>query len=441
MSVLERSVARWVLLGVLLLPALALGRDNPCADKRWIEAPVLALGPGEDRGIGGTGRGDDRGIGGTGHLPPEPQVARSPGDHGIGGTGIVGVVSGFASICVNGLEVHFDAATPTLMDGRQAASSVLALGQSVVVSAQGLGGGEYRARNIAVVHTVVGAVEAVNAATDTVRLLGQTVRLPTGAAARVPVGARLAVAGHRLPDGVVLAARVERRDGGPDSVLGTVAGLQADGFRVGDLLVRMGPGAGGRLPRLGEEVLVRGRALHGVLQAEAVLAGPVRALVGPVRALSLQGYVRAARAGGLDVDGIWVELGPAAALTAVEPGSRVQLSGVLRADGRVQAERLQVERPALRDGAGEGRAAGQREGTESAAEPGRTERGATEAERGDGRGAEGRAPVEGRNEAARAESTRADMMRPELQRPDATRPEILRREGALVRPERGGRRP
>ena len=59
-----------------------------------------------DRGIGGTGQMADRGFGGTG------QVA----DRGLGGTGIVGTITGFASVCVNGVEVAFDATAPVLVE-------------------------------------------------------------------------------------------------------------------------------------------------------------------------------------------------------------------------------------------------------------------------------------------------------------------------------------
>ena len=72
-------------------------------------------------GIGGTGAiAQSPGIGGTGAVAQSPgiggtgAVAQSPG---IGGTGIVGVVTGFASICVNGVEVHFDNSTPVSVDG------------------------------------------------------------------------------------------------------------------------------------------------------------------------------------------------------------------------------------------------------------------------------------------------------------------------------------
>ena len=66
-------------------------------------------------GIGGTGvtAHGEKGLGGTGIIAGDPGTGG-----GIGGTGIVGVISGFASICVNDVEVHFDANTPVLDNGK-----------------------------------------------------------------------------------------------------------------------------------------------------------------------------------------------------------------------------------------------------------------------------------------------------------------------------------
>ena len=72
-----------------------------------------------DRGIGGTGAASkgpqwsDRGIGGTGGAS---QPTRSA-DRGIGGTGIIGIITGFASVCLDGVEVHLDAVTPVYVNG------------------------------------------------------------------------------------------------------------------------------------------------------------------------------------------------------------------------------------------------------------------------------------------------------------------------------------
>ena len=70
-----------------------------------------------DGGTGGTGN-PEGGIGGTGNVA---------NDGGIGGTGIIGIITGFASICVNGVEIHYDINTPVSVDGQLSIARDLAV--------------------------------------------------------------------------------------------------------------------------------------------------------------------------------------------------------------------------------------------------------------------------------------------------------------------------
>jgi hypothetical protein len=89
------------------------------------DGPVLA-----ERGIGGTGMplftpppasgtpppspaGQNRGIGGTG-APPIGTGTKSATDN----TGIIGEITGFASVCLNGVEVAYDPGTDINIDGQ-----------------------------------------------------------------------------------------------------------------------------------------------------------------------------------------------------------------------------------------------------------------------------------------------------------------------------------
>ena len=49
----------------------------------------------------------------------------------MGGTGIIGTITGFASVCVNGLEVEFEDDTPVEIDGTPARPSDSAARQRV----------------------------------------------------------------------------------------------------------------------------------------------------------------------------------------------------------------------------------------------------------------------------------------------------------------------
>jgi hypothetical protein len=57
---------------------------------------------------------------------------------GIGGTDIVGVVTGFALICVDGLDVRLDKTGPVSINGTSAAAGQLRVGQLVVIKVSGL---------------------------------------------------------------------------------------------------------------------------------------------------------------------------------------------------------------------------------------------------------------------------------------------------------------
>jgi hypothetical protein len=491
---------------------------NVCEGKRWVAAPVYALGDssgiggtgrsndnsglggtghgdgsgiggtghgdnsgiggtghgGDDEGIGGTGHGGDgmggtgavasgargdEGIGGTGHGPADGPGALAHDDHGMGGTGIVGVIAGFGSICVNGLELHYDTATPTSMDGSPTRTANLALGQAVSVRV-GRVGGKFQAREIAVLNTVSGRVQQVNAATGTVRILGQTLHLPGLVA--VHTGEWLTASGSRLADGSILPTRVARQTGSKlEAVMGPVGTVNGQSFRIGQLEVRTAVGQ--PTPAPGAEVLVRGRTEHGVFQAESVLTQPRTAFRAVVGHLDIQGYVRQADSHSLNVDGVTIALplghvvsnagqnGPAA-------GSRVEVSARVEADGRIVAERLTLERPVadirslsqgqtdIHDGGTSGSDAAQeaessaQEAAYSAAQSDSATAGATvtEASRPEIESGESSGSETARSEGARQEVVKSEVSRPEINereiaKPEVARPEIARPE--VVRPE------
>jgi hypothetical protein len=526
-------------IGVLAfaLASLALSSSgaqaaNVCEGKRWVAAPVLALGDssgiggtghgndnsgiggtghgdgsgiggtghgdnsgiggtgrgGDDEGIGGTGRSGDgmggtgavasgargdegnEGMGGTGHGPAGASDMLAHDEQGMGGTGIVGVIAGFGSICVNGLELHYDAATPTSMDGSPTRTDKLALGQAVSVRV-GRVGGKFQAREIAVLNSISGRVEQVDAATGTVRILGQVLHLPGKLAVRA--GDWLTVSGSRLADGSILPTRVVRQIvGGTESVMGPVGLVSGQSFHIGRLALRTA--AGQPAPTPGAEVLVRGRTEHGIFQAESVLAQPLTAFRAPVGRLDIQGYVRQADRHGLNVDGVVIALPPGhvvsnAGQNGPAAGSRVEVSARVEADGRIVAERLTLERPAAdMPSLSQGKASHDvtASGSEGALEAPSVEQetsysagqvlGASpvtaaditatpeveneatrpkerEASHTEREGSEQSRSQGARNETARHAIARPEVVRPEVVRPEVVKPEILRPE--IVRPE------
>lgn len=129
----------------------------------------------------------DRGIGGTGQTA----------DRGIGGTGIVGTVTAFGSIWVNGLRVAVPARVPVVLAGRPVRPEALAVGQMVAVLATGepLVAEEIRIR-LAVIGPVTSARERQ------VTVLGQRIQLPDTGPVPTP-GTWIGVSGLRRPDGTL----------------------------------------------------------------------------------------------------------------------------------------------------------------------------------------------------------------------------------------------
>jgi hypothetical protein len=159
---------------------------------------------------GDTKKGKDRGgVGGTGIS------ARDAG--GIGGTGIVGVITGFGSVCVNGLEVGYDASSRVETDGEPSEAERLAVGQVVVIDAERRGD-ELWAEQIAVRNTAVGPIAASDVhrgeiIADSVTIDDAT-RLTDAAArrsSRRPHAGPLVAGRTRRAVGGIVATRVESR--------------------------------------------------------------------------------------------------------------------------------------------------------------------------------------------------------------------------------------
>lgn len=170
--------------------ALTLAALLPAALPRLAVAGPVCLSSPNSGGIGGTGYtplppapGDEHpagGIGGTGARPADPTG-------GIGGTGsqatthigIIGTITGFASICVNGLEVHYTEATPASVNDHAASPNGLAVGQVVAIDAVEQNG-SLVARNINVVHVLEGPITAIDPGRGVVHVMGQPVRMNGG---------------------------------------------------------------------------------------------------------------------------------------------------------------------------------------------------------------------------------------------------------------------
>lgn len=304
-------------------------------------------------GIGGTGIGTG-GIGGTG-APRTDVVVGRPGiggtgidTGGIGGTGIVGVITGFASVCVNGVEVLYDANTPVLANGQATTASELSVGQVVALQASASGSGaQLTARSIGVIYAAVGPLSSVDTGTGKLELLGQTVRTATAdAVPGLKAGDWVRVSGYRLVSGDVAASRIEPVAAQAQAqVTGPISQLDANGFMLQAARVQLGNLSLPQGAAPGNEVSVRGQWDGNSLRAQDLHLEPTLASVGAVGTLVIEGYVHALKGRELRIGDRVVTLQSNAKIsgnTQLAVDQRVQVIGRLDSDRRFSASRVDV---------------------------------------------------------------------------------------------------
>ncbi len=299
-----------------------------------LSTATVAEAPSKAPGIGGTGYqpGEGNGIGGTG----EPQQRNAPG-----ATGIVGTVTGFGSILVNGFEVDYAGATPTTADlyGGLDPKSIR-VGQVVEIEAEG-DGKHLTARRIAVRYEVAGPIESIDPRSGTVRVLGQTVAADksivgtsrSGTLSDLAVGDRIDVSGLRRADGVIVASRIDMSNvGKPAWLRGQVETAGDNGFIVNG--VRIAPSTFDRAsaPVAGDAVAIQGSYSAGTFQAAKITRLPKEPFAGRFAHLSIEGFVSDRGGGGRFIGGL--HLGEGASAANLRSGDRVIVDGRIGDRGR-----------------------------------------------------------------------------------------------------------
>ncbi len=212
---------------------------------------------GSGTGIGGTG------IGGTGAL------AGTEGEN----LGLIGRITGFGSIFVNGIEVEYDQATKVSLDGAPADVRDLALGQVVEVLARNEQG-RVTGSNIRIRYEVAGPVGTIDENSGIIKVLGQsiiigpkTIRSKGVAALPVP-GSVVRVSGFRAGNGLIFASRLDRgKKKDPALLIGRVDSITGGRAVVAGIPVELGTRPGGR-PRPGDIIRISGRLRGQILVAE-----------------------------------------------------------------------------------------------------------------------------------------------------------------------------
>lgn len=239
---------------------------------------ALALACAACGGSGGSGGGGDS----PSSTSPPTEVTRS--------VAVVGTITGFGSVVVNG--AHYDTSGAKItIDGLPATQAGLRVGQVVSMKAEiGPGGRGARAIELEQEDEVRGAITSIDTAAALIVVAGQTVLIDAetsfdddvnpGSIAGLVTGDSVEVDGFRMADGRIQATRIERGDTNEVEVEvhGFVSAIEPDRkrFRIGELTVDYAnaqlDGFAGGSPQEGDQVEIEGRefASDGALLAERV---------------------------------------------------------------------------------------------------------------------------------------------------------------------------
>ncbi len=250
-----------------------------------------------DNSIGGTGAiaTIGKGIGGTGAVARE--------NSGIGGTGapkqqtgvVIGTITGFGSICVNGIEIHYTSDTPLQRDGQFVKTdNSFAIGQVVAVSVSG-SGNEVTAKEMFILHTAAGPVSSINIANNEIKMLGQSIQLPANldrinANSGIQIGDYIEVSGLRNHQGNIVASRIDKISPSPTvSIRGPISEISATNFKVQKLTINSAPPQGASL---GQEVQATGVLNGNGLTPNTLSLAKENELTANVGGLvSIEGYI------------------------------------------------------------------------------------------------------------------------------------------------------
>ena len=232
---------------------------------------------------GGGGGGDTS----AGPVPPASQPPTTPGATKT--VIVTGAIGGFGSVIVNGVRYDTSGAEVRIED-RAGTVAELRVGQVVRIEAQVDDKGGATAKLIEQHRLLQGTVQSVSAATGTITVAGQVVKVDDdtsfddairqGSVEGIAVGDRIEVHGFSGSDGQARATRIEKADAGDLEVeaKGLVSALDTvtRRFRVGTLNVDYSTAAldgfGTEGIRAGDFVEVKGREMlaDGTLKASRV---------------------------------------------------------------------------------------------------------------------------------------------------------------------------
>ena len=241
-------------------------------------------------GMGGTGIMERGGLGGTGIVSENAEILP---DNTEGGIAIMGVITGFASICVNGEEVQYDNSTPVYSNGQPAKLGHLAVGKTVMLKAQRVNG-QLNAKAIGMFDAVNGPMGRVDMARQQMQVMGQTVKMNPQVMQQVRAispNAAVSVSGHRLATGEIVATRVDAVQTTSANTMGVVTSVSNNSFNVNGTQVNVSDAKLLANVKAGSEVSVSGNWSGNALKANRVQVQPTQRLINRADSAILEGFI------------------------------------------------------------------------------------------------------------------------------------------------------
>ena len=216
-----------------------------------------------------------------------PAVVTRQGDPfegGIGGTGIVGLLTDFGSLVVNGLRVELNRRTTIRTPYGRVSESAIRQGMPLTILAS-KSRDRLVARDVAISLPLVGELRR-GASGLTVN--GAPVRAEPGSLGTAAVGARVSVSGVWSTNGLV-ASRFDPAGDAEDLLAGVVGRTGPTGLSVAGVPVRLANASG--LPVAGSYLNAFGSYDGTSFVAERTVGGRFGAVSIPLRQLSVEGFL------------------------------------------------------------------------------------------------------------------------------------------------------
>lgn len=218
------------------------------------------------------------------------QIAANASDEprgGIGGTGIVGVLTDFGSLIVNGKRIEIDADTQILGPLGALTEADLEIGQALSIEAATVGG-TLIARRVLIADPLVGAVSEVDGDARRFVVNGVTAVMERDAGDLPEAGARIVVSGI-WRENEVIVSRIAETVIEEDVISGVASRNEDKRLQIGSS--RISPSILISAPPVGAFAIARGVYKDGRLHAQEIDSGRFTGAAGPLKVLSVEGYL------------------------------------------------------------------------------------------------------------------------------------------------------